>query len=146
MQPNPPVPHGQKRRGQHQGDAHCHHQPRPWVDIPAAPPHRGICTFVQTQADKANCQHHHHGFHQHFDKFIDGFSDSLGLILNIDQLHAHRKLLGNLRNSRMQSLTQTNDVASLAHGDTQRNHFAAVMPHFDARRIFVAPRDLCDIP
>ena len=97
--------------------------------------------LVQAQADKAHRQHNQHRLDQHADKLVHRGRHRLGLVLHVNQLDASRKRPGKACRELFKCLAQRDDVATLGHGDPQRNHFLALVVHLHSRRINIAAPD-----
>ena len=146
MQPNPPVPHGQKSHAQHQWNGDAYHQPRARVDVPAPPPGLLACPLVQAQADKTYSQHDGHGLDEHLDEFIDGTGHGLGLVLHIGQAHSGGKRFFDVRRGGIQGFAQADDVAALGHRNPQGHDLAPLMPHLDGGGLHIPAPDGRNIP
>ena len=145
MQADAEVTHGQESHRQHQRNRDAHHQPRSHVDVITFPPGVLARSPVKTQRNKTHRQHNHHGLDQHAYEFIDRVGHRCGLILNLYQLDTGRQAGTEACGGDFQGFTQGDDVPTLGHGNTQRNHFTALMPHLDRRWIHIAALDLGDV-
>jgi len=145
VQADVPVAHGEEGDRQHQRNRDAHHQPRPRVHVPAAPPALRAAALVQTQADKADDQHDHHSLDQHADKLVHRTGNRLGLVLHVHQAHAGGQLRVDAGHGGVQGLAQRNDVAPLGHRNANRNHLLAVVPHLDGGRVHIAAPHLGNV-
>ena len=100
---------------------------------------------MQTQTDEADRQHDQHSLNEHFHELVDRAGHGLGLVLNLHQLDARRQTGVQTAAQFLERFAERDDVATLGHGHAQRNHFLALVAHFDNWRVDVATLDVSNV-